>query len=234
MARRRRRRALSLEDPSDGSVLAPIARGGSADIDAAVAAARAALDSARRLGAASPPSSAAASSPPSAARCSRTSSCWRGSRRTTSASRSSRRAPTSGAGALLRILRRRRRQGSRRHHPFRRRLHGATLHEPHGVTGHIFPGTIRCRSSAAASARRSPWATPASEAGRGGLPDGARLRPHRGGSGLAARRAQRRPGLGEEAGAALSATRHQPHLLHRLGRRPARWCRRAARGTRCR
>jgi aldehyde dehydrogenase (NAD+) len=35
---------LSLEDPSDGSVLAPIARGGAADIDAAVAAARAALD----------------------------------------------------------------------------------------------------------------------------------------------------------------------------------------------
>jgi len=36
---------LSLEDPSDGSALAPIARGGAADIDAAVAAARAALDS---------------------------------------------------------------------------------------------------------------------------------------------------------------------------------------------
>ncbi|HEX2543166.1 MAG TPA: aldehyde dehydrogenase family protein [Caldimonas sp.] len=37
-------RPLSLEDPSDGSVLAPIARGGAADIDAAVVAARAALD----------------------------------------------------------------------------------------------------------------------------------------------------------------------------------------------
>ena len=36
---------LSLEDPSDGSALAKIARGGAADIDAAVAAARAALDS---------------------------------------------------------------------------------------------------------------------------------------------------------------------------------------------
>ncbi len=35
---------LTLENPSDGSTLAPIARGGAADVDAAVAAARAALD----------------------------------------------------------------------------------------------------------------------------------------------------------------------------------------------
>ena len=35
---------LPLENPSDGSLLAQIARGGAADIDAAVAAARAALD----------------------------------------------------------------------------------------------------------------------------------------------------------------------------------------------
>jgi aldehyde dehydrogenase (NAD+) len=42
-----------------------------------------------------------------------------------------------------------------------------TLREPHGVTGHIIPGTIRCRSSGAASARRSRWATPAcSDPGR--------------------------------------------------------------------
>ena len=37
---------LALENPSDGSELARIARGGAADIDAAVAAARAALDGA--------------------------------------------------------------------------------------------------------------------------------------------------------------------------------------------
>ena len=45
MARRRRVGAtIELEDPSDGSELARIARGGAADVDAAVAAARAALD----------------------------------------------------------------------------------------------------------------------------------------------------------------------------------------------
>src|SRR6476661_4038132 len=37
-------RRLMLVDPSDGSDLAPIARGGAADVDAAVAAAQAALD----------------------------------------------------------------------------------------------------------------------------------------------------------------------------------------------
>ena len=45
--------------------------------------------------------------------------------------------------------------------PFANGYTALTLREPHGVTGHIVPGTTRCRSSAAASARRSRWATPA-------------------------------------------------------------------------
>ena len=44
MARLRRGETLPLLNPSDGTLLAPIARGGAADIDAAVAAAQAALD----------------------------------------------------------------------------------------------------------------------------------------------------------------------------------------------
>ena len=36
-----------------------------------------------------------------------------------------------------------------------------TLREPHGVSDTSSPGTTRCKSSAAASARRSRWATPA-------------------------------------------------------------------------
>ncbi len=42
---------LALEDPSDGSALATIARGGAADVDAAVAAARAAVEGTGRVGA---------------------------------------------------------------------------------------------------------------------------------------------------------------------------------------
>ena len=76
---------LALDDPSDGSELARIARGTAADVDAAVAAARDALESGAvgswgRM-------SAVACLARSAARCSTTSSCSRASRPSTSASR---------------------------------------------------------------------------------------------------------------------------------------------------
>ena len=152
---------LALEDPSDGSELARIARGGAADIDAAVAAARAALDGAPGAG-----SSAAergrmlARDRPQGARQRRAARRARGARRRQAAQAGARRRDR--ARALPRVLRRRRRQGARRDAPLPARLHradaarAARRHRPHRARG-----TTRCRSSAAASARRSRWATPA-------------------------------------------------------------------------
>ena len=103
-------------NPSDGEAFAQIARGQQRDVDAAVKAARAAIEGAwgrmsalergrllMKLGRAVPE---------------RTRTSWRGSRRATPASRSSRRkADIVALARYFEYLRRRRRQGAWRDHP---------------------------------------------------------------------------------------------------------------------
>ena len=223
MARRGGGATLALEDPSDGSELARIARGGAADVDAAVAAARAALDSGDagswgRLSARRARPRPAVDRPEGARqrRAARPSS-----RCTTSASRSSRRAPmrsrwpataSSTAAPPTRCTARR--------CPSPHGYTALTLREPHGVTGHIvpwnYPMQIVGRSVGAALAMGNACVLkPAEEAcltvlafarigAEAGLPAGA-LNVVTGPRRRSRRRARR-------------ASRHRPPLLHRLGR----------------
>ncbi len=210
------RATLALEDPSDGSELARIGRGSAADIDAAVAAARAALDdgdgaSWGRQSAVERGRILARDRP---ARCSTTSSCSPRSRCTTSASRSSRRAPTRSrwrATASSTAAPADKVHGETL--PFANGYTALTLREPHGVTGHIvpwnYPMQIVGRSVGAALAMGNACVLkPAEEAcltvlafaricAEAGLPPGA---------------LNVVTGLGEEAGAALAAHPGVDHL----------------------
>ena len=120
--------------------------------------------------------------------------------------------------------------------PYRTGFTAITLHEPHGVTGHIipwnYPMQIIGRSLGAALAMGNAVRA---EAGRGSLPHGDRVRPHRRGGGLAARRAQprHRDRRGGRRGAcpAIPASTTFPS---RARSRPARWSRRPPRAMRCR
>ena len=195
-----------LENPSDGSELAPHRARRRRDIDAAVQ--RRARRAAPATGGGSPPPSAGA--------------CWRAS------ARRSRRRPTSwrrlealdvgkplkqaprrraGAGPLLRVLRRRLRQGARRDLPYPAGYTVLTLREPHGVTGHIvpwnYPMQIVGRSVGAALAMGNACVLkPAEEACLTVL---AFARIAQRGRAAGRARSTSCTGLGEEAGAALAA-----------------------------
>ncbi len=67
-----------------------------------------------------------------------------------------------GREPLFRILRRCGRQGAWRHDPVSRGYLVNTLYEPLGVTAHIIRGTIPARCSGAPWQPRSPWAMPLS------------------------------------------------------------------------
>ena len=105
--------------------------------------------------------------------------------------------------------------------PYRRRLHGLHLREPHGVTGHIIPWNYpaadrRPHASAPALAMGNACVLkPAEDACLTAL----RIAAARARGGAAGRRAQRRarPGRGGRRRAA-GAPRHRPRLVHRLGR----------------
>ena len=209
---------LGLEDPSDGSDLARIARGGAADIDAAVAAARAALDGAwGRMSALergrilSAIGSKVLDNVELLARA-------RGARRRQAAQAGARRCRR--ARPLLRVLRRLLRQGARRDPAVRRRLHradaarAARRHRPH-----------RALELSDADRRPQRRRRPGDgqclrpQAGRGGLPDGARVRPDRDRGRPAAGRAQRRARARRGGGrGAVGASGHRPPVVHRLGR----------------
>ncbi len=210
---------IAVVNPSDGAGFAELARGTAEDVDAAVEAARAALDGdwgrmpafergriLVRLG-------------QLVLEAGRRSS--RGSRRRTSASRS--RQARADALALARYFEFYGGAADKVHGttiPYQSGYTVLTLREPHGVTGHIipwnYPMQILGRSVGAALAMGNACvlkpgedaSLTALEVGRlalaAGLPPGA---------------LNIVPGYGEEAGAALAgASRHRPRLVHRLAR----------------
>ena len=132
---------LALEDPSDGSELARIARGGAADIDAAVAAARAALEARDgAAGGASAPSSAAASWRRSARRCSSSVELL-AALEAHDVGKPLKQA-RADAIALARYCEFYAGAADKVHGetlPFPNGYTALTLREPHGVTGHIVP-----------------------------------------------------------------------------------------------
>ena len=104
--------------------------------------------------------------------------------------------------------------------PFRTATPRCTLREPHGVTGHIVPWNYPMQIfGRSVGARARDGQRLRAEAGRGGLPDGARVRAHRRRGRAAGRRAQRRhrPRRGSRRGARRPSG-HRPPVVHRLGR----------------
>ena len=208
---------LPLFNPSDGTLLAQIARGTAADIDAAVAAAQAALDGAWGALTAAERGRVLLRMSGQRAGAGRRAGAAGGAGRGQALQAGPRR--RGGAGALPRVLRRRRRQGARRDHPLRQRLHrvhaarAARRHRPHRALE--LPDADhrpqRRRGAGHGQCLRA-------EARRGSLPDGAGLRAHRARGRAAGRRAERRAraGRGSRRGAVLAPRRAAP-VLHRLG-----------------
>ena len=198
---------LPLFNPSDGSLLAQIARGGRADIDAAVAAAQAALDGpwgqlTRRRARAR-----AAAHVGAGAGAGRRAGAAGGAGRGQAAEAGPRR--RAGAGPLPGVLRRRGRQGDGRDHPLRQRLHradaarAARRHRPHRALE--LPDADhrpqRRRGAGHGQCLRA-------QARRGSLPQRAGLRAHCRRGRPAGRRAERRARAGR--GGRRGAVRRMP------------------------
>ena len=229
---------LALEDPSDGSELARIARGGAADIDAAVAAARAALDAATPAPGAG--SSARRARPHPRARSAakvldnvellaalEVHDVGKPLKQARADAVALARYFEFYGGAATRCTARR----CRSPHGYT----ALTLREPHGVTGHIvpwnYPMQIVGRSVGAALAMGNACVLkPAEEACLTVLAF-ARIAPR-----PACRRARSTSSPGSARKPARRCRRIPASTTSRspARSRPARWCRSRRRGTRCR
>ena len=210
---------LPLEDPSRGVEIGKIARGGAADIDAAVAAAERALAGPwGKLTAAERGRLMLKLSHLIVARATTNS---RNSKRATPASRCSQ--AQADAAALARYFEFYAGAADKLHGetlPYQDGYTVFTVREPHGVTGHIVPWNYPMQifgRSVGGGARGGQRLR--RQAGGGRLPVGARGRRTGRRGGLAGRRAEYRHRLRPRSGrGARAASGHRPHLVHRLGR----------------
>ena len=208
--------SIAMLSPSDGREIGRIARGGSKDIDRAVAAARRAFEGAwgscrRRARPADDEARPADRGAPRGA----------GAARSADTGKPLKQARADiAARALLRVLRRRGRQAARRDHALPRGYRRMILREPHGVTGHIipwnYPMQIFGRSVGGALAAGNACVR---QAGRGRLPAALRVAELAAEAGFPAGAINVVTGYGDEAGAALAGHPGIDHIsLHRLAR----------------